>query len=205
MCCEWLRWGVFTYHVVAVWCILSVGCSRGSTRCDPLHGHRPWRNILCEGPGGEPGTHSPDQCRNPHTGSPRCQTAGAVADNLLRRSPHPPVAHVTKLQALHKDINIFTLYGGIFFAFPLLTLHQRTKMPPGLSCSSSIWTGGWEETEPWRDTRSLSSASRESSSWAETQGTSTNAGTSGRLENIQSQLEKMSTKWINANCLYKIQ
>lgn len=72
--------------------------------------------------------------------------------------------------------------GGSFF-FPLLTLHQRTNMPPGLSCSSSIWTGGWEETDPWRDTRSLSSPSRESSSWAETHGTSTNAGTSGKLGN----------------------
>lgn len=74
----------------------------------------------------------------------------------------------------------------------MLTLHQRTRMLPGLSCSSSIWTGGWEETEPWRDTRSLSRLSRESSSWAETLGTSTNAGTSGRLEkNTQERSERL--------------
>lgn len=67
-------------------------------------------------------------------------------------------------------------------------------MLPGLSCSSSIWTGGWEETEPWRDTQSLSRPSRESSSWAETLGTSTKAGTSGRLKdnNGLCNLEKSS-------------
>lgn len=46
--------------------------------------------------------------------------------------------------------------------------------------------------EPWRDTQSLSTPSRESSSCAETLGTSTNAGTSGRLkdENGLRNLEK---------------
>ena len=90
----WLTAAVSSTHrAVRGWCILSAGRSRGSTRCDPPRGRRPWTDNQCEGPGGEPGTHSPDRCRRPRTGSPRCQTAGTAAGNLPLRSPRPPDAH----------------------------------------------------------------------------------------------------------------
>lgn len=74
-------------------------------------------------------------------------------------------------------------------------------MLPGLSCSSSIWTGGWEETEPWRDTQSLSTPSRESSSCAETLGTSTSAGTSGRLRNKTGQNRSLEPREVDRHPL----
>lgn len=108
----------------------------------------------------------------------------------------PSAARTPVLQPIFRRREVFVHLTRTHFTFvfslclqlefspsALPTLHQRTRMLPGLSCSSSIWTGGWEETEPWRDTQSLSTPSRESSSCAETLGTSTNAGTSGRLRN----------------------
>lgn len=90
----------------------------------------------------------------------------------------PPAARPPVLQPIfrRREVVVYLMQADSTFAFcfpslqlefsplALLTLHQRTRMLPGLSCSSSIWTGGWEETKPWRDTQSLSRPSRESSS-----------------------------------------